>query len=263
MKSQAVCNLSIIPLRAEPSHRSEQVSQLLFGEYFTVLEEREEWIMIKGADPAYEGWIQRGQFALIDESASEFEIVHVDGATAQIGSQNPFPLLHGCVVPRADELVLNGELCRIEGSFRQPTLHDFDVEFPKLINYYLGAPYLWGGRSRFGVDCSGLMQLIYRHFAISLHRDASDQATQGEIVDFLQEAKTGDLAFFDNEEGRITHVGILLNKETILHASAHVRIDRIDTTGIYHSQHQSYTHRLRIIKRMITGDLLKAEAPAE
>lgn len=263
MKKQAVCSLSVIPLRSEPSHRSEQVSQLLFGEYFSVLEEREDWIMIKCADPAYEGWIQRGQYATIAESSNDFSIVDVCDALVQIGDHKPFPLLHGCVLPSAEQLVLDEAACRIEGSLRKPSLLDFADEFPKLIDYYIGAPYLWGGRSRFGVDCSGLVQLIYRHFAISLYRDASQQASQGDTVDFLQEVRSGDLAFFDNEEGHITHVGILIDKETILHASSSVRIDRIDTTGIYHSELKTYTHRLRIIKRMLTDELLKPEDPVK
>ena len=117
---------------------------------------------------------------------------------------------------------------------------------------YLNTPYLWGGKSTLGIDCSGFTQQVYKLLGIKLMRDASEQAEQGVIIDFLQEVKSGDLAFFDNEDGRITHVGILLDSETIIHASGRVRIDKIDTAGIMSSDTGDRTHHLRIIKRLIS-----------
>ena len=115
--------------------------------------------------------------------------------------------------------------------------------------FFLNAPYLWGGRTPWGIDCSGLTQQVYKHFGIAILRDASQQATQGKTVNFLAEAKPGDLAFFDNAEGRIIHVGILLSPEEIIHASGRVKIDRIDNEGIYSEELGKRTHQLRIIKR--------------
>ncbi len=116
---------------------------------------------------------------------------------------------------------------------------------------YKNTPYLWGGRSQWGIDCSGFSQLIYSCFGISLPRDAYQQAEMGEIVDFISEIQVGDLAFFDNADGRITHVGIMLDRDTIIHASAKVRIDRMDTEGIFNAELNRYSHKLRIIKRYL------------
>jgi cell wall-associated NlpC family hydrolase len=124
------------------------------------------------------------------------------------------------------------------------------------INYitrqFLNVPYLWGGKTPFGIDCSGFSQIVVRCIGINLHRDAYQQAEQGKVVSFLEEVQTGDLAFFDNEEGRITHVGIMLNSHSIIHASGKVRLDNIDSYGILDAENRNYSHKLRIIKRLLS-----------
>ena len=117
--------------------------------------------------------------------------------------------------------------------------------------FFQNAPYLWGGRTLFGIDCSGFSQIVFKLNGIKLNRDAWQQAEQGAVVDFLPEAKSGDLAFFDNAEGRIIHVGIMLGTNKIIHASGKVRVDTIDNQGIYNAEMGRYTHKLRIIKRFI------------
>ena len=117
--------------------------------------------------------------------------------------------------------------------------------------FYLNAPYLWGGRTFFGIDCSGFSQLVYKHLGVKIKRDAAQQAEEGRVVDFLQEAVPGDLAFFDNEHGKVTHVGIILDDLDIIHASGRVKVDRIDEQGIFCLDSQKYTHKLRIIRRII------------
>jgi len=244
----SACNLSIVPLRAEASHRSEMVSQVLFGEAFEILEEEVDFVKIKMLDTGYEGWIQRNQFAPFDPASPVFDkVVNIDGAVA-VSDSHTVHLVHGTRVGH-QEINIGDEVFRVTGNLHIPSLDDFDHEFEKLVAFYSNAPYLWGGRSNFGIDCSGFSQAVYRHFGHDLPRDAWQQAEQGQTVDFLTEVKKGDLAFFDNENGRITHVGIMMDSATIIHASARIRIDKIDNEGIFNAELNKYTHRLRIVKR--------------
>jgi cell wall-associated NlpC family hydrolase len=116
---------------------------------------------------------------------------------------------------------------------------------------FLNAPYLWGGKTPFGVDCSGFTQMVYKLNGHKLMRDASQQSKQGEALSFIEESEPGDLAFFDNEEGNIIHVGIIMEDNYIIHASGKVRIDRLDHLGIYNAEANKHTHRLRVIKKII------------
>ncbi|MBL1409210.1 C40 family peptidase [Sphingobacterium faecale] len=243
----SACNLSILPLRAEASHRSEMVTQVLFGEAFEILEEGVDFDRIRLLDTSYEGWIQRHQSGQLATLQPTKHIIDLAGGKAH-STTHTVQLLHGTPVP-SNSLQIGSELYTIEGTVREGTLDDFDIEFPKLIQHYNNSPYLWGGRSPYGIDCSGFSQVVYRHFGIALRRDAWQQAESGDTVNFLPEIKAGDLAFFDNEAGRITHVGVMIDNETIIHAAGRVRIDKMDTEGIFNAQQNKYTHKLRIVKR--------------
>ena len=244
----AACNLSIVPLRAEASHRSEMVSQVLFGENFDVLDDGQDFTRIRLCGVKYEGWIQNNQFDnVVLSGVNESVIVDVDGAKA-ISKDKVINLIHGTNIA-GSQITIGEEIYFIEGKLREANMSDFDIEFPKLIEYYYNAPYMWGGRSVQGIDCSGLSQVFYKHFGLSLLRDAYQQAESGNTVDFLTEIKAGDLAFFDNEAGKITHVGIMLDNERIIHASGRVRIDKMDNQGIFNADLNRYTHKLRIVKR--------------
>ena len=116
---------------------------------------------------------------------------------------------------------------------------------------YLNAPYLWGGKTPFGIDCSGFTQMVYKLNGYKIHRDASQQALEGEPLSFIEESEVGDLAFFDNDEGNIIHVGIIMENNYIIHASGKVRIDRLDHLGIYNPELKKHTHKLRVIKKII------------
>ena len=250
-----ICNLSIIPLRIEPSDRSEIVSQVLFGEHFEILEETKNWAKIKLQYDNYEGWIDKKQYQTISESSfnklSDEEIVLNGDLIEYITGAN------NLLMP----ISLGASLSFLENS--DININNFDFEGMKsvgikpktnLINtafMYLNAPYLWGGKTPFGIDCSGFTQMVYKLNGYHLLRDASQQATQGEALSFIEESEAGDLAFFDNEEGKIIHVGIIMDNNYIIHASGKVRIDRLDHLGIYNAETNKHTHKLRVIKKII------------
>jgi hypothetical protein len=250
-----ICNLAIIPLRFEPNDKSEIVSQVLFGEHFQVLEQQKQWSRIKIHFDDYEGWVDSKQYQAISESnfnqlSDEPIVLNSDLIEYITGPSNllmPIPL--GASVSFLTNDTIN--------------LSNFDFEGTKingikdkknLLNtafLYLNAPYLWGGKTPFGIDCSGFTQMVYKLNGYKLLRDASQQAVQGEALSFIEESEPGDLAFFDNDEGNIIHVGIIMENNYIIHASGKVRIDRLDHLGIYNPEIDKHTHKLRVIKKII------------
>lgn len=255
-----VCNLSLVPMRTEPSDRSEMCSQLLFGDHFTILERTDNWLKILTAYDEYEGWIDHKQFEEIGQAA--FVALHdlhsilglsPNHLLTRTATNETLFLLAGSSIPHTLDnfFYLGGTRYKFEGQTTRPSKDRFSAEITNTAMFYLNAPYLWGGRSVFGIDCSGFTQMVFRQFGVRLLRDAWMQAEQGELVAFLQEAVAGDLAFFDNEEDRIIHVGIMLDHERIIHASGRVKIDRVDNQGIYSNELRRYTHKLRILKRLV------------
>lgn len=251
-----ICNLTIVPLRAEEAHRSEMVSQILFGETFEIIVKSKDWTKIRTEMDAYVGWVQNGQFLTVDNQGYQ-EYLSLENR--KIGYEGgllfnkdySIQLLHGTPLRKDFPYVEVAGLMDYKGQEVHFNQEDFINQVAILAKQYWDVPYLWGGRSKFGIDCSGFSQLIYQSFGVILPRDAYQQAELGYTVDFLSETQVGDLAFFDNEEGRITHVGIMLDEETIIHASSRVRIDRMDQEGIFNKEWNRYTHRLRIIKRYV------------
>ncbi|WP_418513179.1 NlpC/P60 family protein [Corallibacter sp.] len=245
-----ICNLSIVPLRFEPSDKSELVSQVLYGDYFKVLEQRKNWSRIRLAFDNYEGWIDNKQYLEILEDQYSFlnkETLKVSTDLVEFiqdSNQQLYPIPLGAC--------LNG-LSLLNHTYDGNTTSS-KKEKESLINtafMYLNAPYLWGGKTPFGIDCSGFTQMVYKLNGYKLLRDASQQATQGEALSFIEESDPGDLAFFDNAEGDIVHVGIIMKDNFIIHAHGKVRIDRLDHSGIYNAELRKHTHKLRVIKKII------------
>jgi len=248
-----ICNLAIVPLRAETAHRSEQVSQLLFGETFEIVEHNGEWLRILTSFDGYEGWISKLQYQpLTADTMLQLQPIPAITTRAVLTAARKEDDNSIVYLPFGSSLPFyNGADCHIANSnYNVETTGDLNT-FLEIAYSFFNTPYLWGGRTHFGVDCSGYVQAVLRTQGIHLKRDASLQASQGTAVDFLTEARLGDLAFFDNAEGRITHVGIMLDNQSIIHASGRVKIDRIDDEGIYVAEQKKYTHKLRIIKRFL------------
>jgi hypothetical protein len=250
-----ICNLAIIPLRIEPNDRSEQVSQVLFGEHFEILEQLKQWFKIRLQYDNYEGWIDSKQCQIISESDfneisnSALILNHdlVEYVTSKDNLLIPIPLGSSLSFLNYDTININNfEFEGLKVTGIKPKSDLIKTAF-----MYLNAPYLWGGKTPFGIDCSGFTQMVYKLNGYRLLRDASQQSIQGEALSFIEESEPGDLAFFDNEEGKIIHVGIIMNDNYIIHASGKVRIDRLDHLGIYNAETNRHTHKLRVIKKII------------
>lgn len=246
----AICNLGIVPLRLEPTDTSEMVSQVLYGEYFKILEERAKWSRIRTAFDSCEAWIANKQFIKISEEdyngfETEDPVLSADLIEFISGeNQHLMPVPLGSVLNFTE--ILNHTHSGNKTSGKKAKDKLIETAF-----LYLNAPFLWGGKTPFGIDSSGFTQMVYKLNGYRLHRNATEQARQGESLSFIEESEPGDLAFFDNKEGIITHVGIMMNDNYIIHADGKVRLDRIDHSGIFNPELRQHTHQLRVIKKIV------------
>jgi hypothetical protein len=245
-----ICNLSIVPLRLEPSDTCELVSQVLYGEFFKVLEKRKNWSKIRLSFDKYEGWIDNKQYLEIDENQyqdlkKELPILSTDLVEfIQDSDQKLLTIPIGSTLNGIS--ILNHTYDGNSSQSINPKANIIKTAFT-----FLNAPYLWGGKTPFGIDCSGFTQMVYKLNGFKLLRDASQQSTQGQALSFIEESEPGDLAFFDNNEGAIIHVGIIMEDNYIIHAHGKVRIDRLDHSGIYNVDRNFHTHKLRVIKKIV------------
>jgi len=254
------CHLSHVAVRFDPSQSSEMVNQLLFGETFEILESINNWKLIRGSLDQYEGFVEEKQVLLLDEK----EWMSLSGETvyfssdivsfiSEVENTNRLLIVAGSSLPglKNHELTVSGKKFVFHGKTFEISSENRRQQILETTLKYLGAPYLWGGRSPFGIDCSGLVQVVFKMIGIKVPRDAMYQAQTGETVNLIEEAMPGDLAFFDNNEGKIVHAGILMDQAKIIHSSGQVRIDTIDHHGIFNANLKKYTHQLRLIKRII------------
>lgn len=254
-----VCRLALVSLRSEPRHGAEQVTQLLFGDHYKVMQRSgdQKWIRIEIHADGYTGWMDAKQHHSISQeyfdqiNVANFKIT-TDITSGILYRKTPLTIVMGSVVP-----ISSSELFKMEEQFafngEAKSLgqkRDFDFLHTIALKY-LHAPYQWGGKSPFGIDCSGFVQMIFRIAGYSLLRDAAQQQTQGKKVETLHDAAPGDLAFFSNAEGAVSHVGMVLPEGRIIHASGQVRIDLLLEEGILNAETKIYTHTLSAIRRIL------------
>lgn len=237
--NKGICIVTVAPVRAESSDKAEIVTEILFGESADILEVNKNWTKIKMHYDGYEGWMDTKQIKTVtDEELAKRKVTVItedfssvlmnDGKILlSMGSEVEFP----AVASRRS--------------------HDVRESVALTAREFLNVPYLWGGKSFFAVDCSGFTQLVYKIHDVKLPRDTYQQAEIGEPLTFVEESQPGDLAFFENEDGRIIHVGIMLENQKIIHASGKVRIDTLDSTGIFNKELNKHTHKLRVIKSVL------------
>ena len=257
-QSYGICRIAVAPLRATASDKAEISSQLLFGEHVEILEKEDRWWYVKNAYDGYKGWLDFRQLSnlsleqfVANHNCSYIVPTEVKNLVVDAAGTTYF-LSPGSNLPHyADGFCQLGDV-KYEVLFEPRKVSpEIEKTIIKDAFFFQNVPYLWGGRNLFGLDCSGFVQTVFKLNSIRLNRDAWQQAEQGTTVDFLQEVQPGDVAFFDNEEGRITHVGIMVNQHQIIHSSAKVRLDIIDSQGIFNAELGRYTHKLRIIKRVV------------
>ncbi|QBA63806.1 C40 family peptidase [Muriicola soli] len=246
-----LCALSIIPVRASADQASEQVSQLLYGDLYKITDHRKEWYKIRITFDGTEGWILKNQINPLSKEEYKAHRGIKDPAHASdlisfvsVNTNELIPVLLGSVIEHSETFNHQYEGASVSGNQEKTQLIETALQ-------YLNAPCQWGGKTPFGIDCSGFTQMVYKINGRKLPRNAHEQAKEGEVLSFVEESTPGDLAFFDDQEGVIKHVGIIMNNNHIIHAFGKVRIDRLDQTGIYDPELGAYTHRLRVIKKII------------
>lgn len=254
----AICIVSVAALRARPFHEEEMVSQLLFGELVHIIEKKNKhWYRVSCEWDGYEGWVDAKQIFSISEKEFRKNIEHqayaLELVHSVMGPETGIPICIGSTLPRFDGISCKMPEYKMAYTGLAIFSDEIEMDAQKLIKLgmkYIHSPYMWGGRSPFGIDGSGLIQMIYKLAGIRIPRDANEQVALGENVDFPSSAQPSDIAFFDDAKGIICHAGMITEDRKILHAYGKVRLDYFDHHGIYNEEIGKYTHKLRVIKRL-------------
>ena len=252
---------SVVPVRTEPSECAEQSTQMLFGELCTILEQKSRWNRIKLMSDGQEGWVDAKMTTPMSDdeyktysealTSSAKVIFPMTYAVSENNGQT-IPLTAGTQLAQYKEgrFEVLGVGFRIDPSLVRVQPYEMNQEnLLQAVRFFLNIPYLWGGKNAMGMDCSGFTQTVMALFGKHLLRNASEQATQGEAVASLKEAQAGDLVFFDHEDGKISHVGIVIDPERVIHCSGRVKVEKLDETGIFSAEKGEYTHHLVAIRR--------------
>ena len=239
--------LGLIPLRKNPNDQSEMISQILFGQHFKIISSNPKWVKIVTSKDNYEGWICFKQYVEINKneydklSSNDYPIA-LDKVSQLIGIEDntEIDIPMGSALPffEKGEIKINNRKFKFKGQTASKNLNDI-INYSKLL---MNSPYLWGGKSILGIDCSGFTQLIHSLCGIDLPRDAYQQAEMGIKIKFL-EIIAGDLIFFENKSKKVNHVGISLESNQIIHASGKVRIDILNKNGILNTDNNLISHK--------------------
>jgi gamma-D-glutamyl-L-lysine dipeptidyl-peptidase len=259
MTTRGICRLTLIPVRKEPAERTEMTTQILFGETVDILQTEGSWSLIKTHFDNYKGWATSKMMTPLDENEfqdlQKKQNVYLKDAVCKIfQSVTQLPITYlagGSTLIEENGQILIGENALMLDNSAELHHQETKIDIPGTAMKYLNAPYLWGGRTIFGVDCSGLTQTVFKMNGISIPRDAHQQAEIGQTVADVTLARPGDLAFFVRDDGHIIHTGIVLEKSMIIHSTGKVRIDRLDDQGILNIETNQYSHKLSIIKKIL------------
>lgn len=249
-----ICENVFVPLRSSPSHKSEMLSQILFGEKYIIKDQSGKWTKIESLFDNYTGWIDMNHLQQSGDKDDIKGFVLNKSLLCYKNDKSKLVLEPGCEIYNPD--FKNKTFTVGENIFR--TIQEFDNGYittkeslTDTAIRFINSPYIWGGRIPSGIDCSGLTQLVYKIHGITIPRNSWQQAETGDSVSFMNESRPGDLVFFDNEKGQISHVGMMIADGLIIHASGRVRIDTIDHQGIFKPEIGGYSHHLRMIKRFV------------
>jgi cell wall-associated NlpC family hydrolase len=252
---KGICRLRIIPLRREPSEKNEMVSQILFGEVYEIAEKTAEWLRVTTEFDGYTGWIEKKMFSPVSEDYYHRMAKGGYTVASMITETLLTPENEAYVIPAGSTLGFAAqdgtlEINSIHYRLSSP-LQNRPTDSVEIAGQFLNSPYLWGGRSPFGYDCSGFTQMVYKISGTRLPRDAWQQASVGHSIGSIKEMIRGDLVFFTGDEGHVVHVGMAIPPGQIIHCSGMVRIDALDAKGIFNREINQYTHRLHSIRRII------------
>ncbi len=246
-----ICPLSIVSVRSSADDTSEMVSQVLYGEHFKVLECRKFWSKIRIAFDGCEGWMSNHQIKFIEQDIFNTlekakNTLYNNDLVSFVETEESIllPIVLGSSSQNASLLSHKFDGNHLPRNSKKANLVQTALLF-------LNAPYLWGGKTPFGIDASGFTQMVYKINGYRLLRKVTEQSEQGSPLSFIEESEAGDLVFFDNKEGEIHHVGLIMDNNYVIHVDGKVRIDRLDHTGIFNAEDGKYSYQLRVIKKLI------------